>query len=363
MVDQAIIPNIPFARQWGDERPADFDARINFLKEQLQADGSQDVFHEPFKFLSISGGGANGAFSAGILKGWTESGQRPEFWIVTGISTGALIAPFAFLGSDFDDELENVYTNMSTSDLIKKRGIISSLTSGALYDTAPLMDILKRTIDKRMIDGIAEQHQRGRRLHIGTTNLDMQRPVIWNIGEIALEGTPESRQLIRDIMLASASIPVAFPPIRIQVSVGDEVYDELHVDGGTSSQVFLYPASLNIKTLAENIGLTGGMTAYIIRNGRLKPDWFAVKLKLRPIVMASVSTLIRTQGLGDLYRIYLGAKRDGMEFRLAYIPDDFDLEPEEEFDANYMRVLFDLGYELSRNGYDWFNSPPGIALP
>jgi predicted acylesterase/phospholipase RssA len=363
MVEQATIPGIPLARFWGDELPADVDRRIDLLKEQMQADGSRDIFREPKSFLSISGGGADGAFGVGILKGWSESGQRPEFWIVTGISTGALIAPFAFLGSDYDDELEELYTSMSTSDLIKQRGIISGLTSDALADTTPLMNILTRVIDKTMIDRIAEQYRRGRRLLIGTTNLDAQRPVIWNIGEISAQGTPESRQLIRDVILASASIPVAFPPVRIQVSVGDEVYDELHVDGGTSSQVFLFPAALNIKTTTERIGITGKITGYVIRNGLLKPRWSAIEPKLRPIVLASVTTLIRTQGVGDLYRIYLGAKRDGIEFKLAYIPDDFDVEPEEAFDAKYMQALFDLGYELSRDGYDWFNSPPGVALP
>jgi len=363
MVDQAIIPDIPLARMWGDGMPADVDERIDLLEKQMQAGGSQDILSKPMKFLSISGGGADGAFGAGLLKGWSESGQRPEFWIVTGISTGALIAPFAFLGSDYDDELEYLYTSISTSDLIKQRRLISGLTSDALADTEPLKDILKRIIDEKMVTEIAAQRQRGRRLLIGTTNLDTQRPVIWNIGEIALEGTPESRQLIRDVMLASASIPVAFPPVRIQVSVGDEVYDELHVDGGTSSQVFLYPAAISIQSTAKRIGLTGEITAYVIRNGQLKPHWSPVKQKLRPVVMASVATLIRTQGLGDLYRIYLGAKRDDMEFKLAYIPDDFDVEPEEAFDAKYMRALFDLGYELSRNGYEWFKSPPGVALP
>jgi predicted acylesterase/phospholipase RssA len=363
MVEQAAIPGIPLARFWGDELPADVEDRIDLLEEQMRADGSRDVFREPKKFLSISGGGSDGAFGAGILKGWSESGQRPEFWFVTGISTGALIAPFAFLGSDYDDELESVYTGMSTSDVINRRGIISALTSDALADTTPLMNILKGTVDKKMVDRIAEQYQQGRRLLIGTTNLDTKRPVIWNIGEIALIGTPESRQLIRDVMLASASIPGAFPPIRIQVAVGEEVYDELHVDGGTSSQVFLFPAAINIRATAERIGLTGQLTAYVIRNGLLKPRWSAVEPKLRPIVLASITTLIRTQGVGDLYRIYLGTKRDGIEFKLAYIPDDFDLESEEVFDAKYMQALFDLGYELSRDGYEWFNSPPGVALP
>ena len=233
----------------------------------MAASGDLDVYTRPRSYLSISGGGANGAFGVGLLNGWSESGARPEFFIVTGISTGALIAPYAFLGSDYDDELVGLYTTLTTKDLIKKRSLISGITSDALYDTQPMRELLKKFVDDKMIARIAEEHSKGRRLVIGTTNLDAERPVIWNIGAIAAVGTEDSAQLIRDVMLASASIPGMFPPVRITVRVGDQEYDELHVDGGVSSQVFLYPAQINLRDAADLVGVSQDQSVYVIRNG------------------------------------------------------------------------------------------------
>ncbi len=363
LVDQATVPGGPTARMWGDALPTNIDERLEILAGQLVANGDADVLTRRNYYLSISGGGADGAFGAGLLKGWTESGTRPEMWIVTGISTGALIAPFAFIGSSYDDELESLYTTMSTSDLVEKRSLLKGLTGDALADSSPLHELLQKYIDEEMIEEIAQEYARGRRLLIGTTNLDAKRPVIWNIGAIAAVGTAESAQLIRDLMLASASIPGVFPPVRITVQVGEQKYDELHVDGGVSSQVFLYPAQLDLRTAAAELPVTGDQSMYVIRNSILQPRWSAVTPKLRPVSLASISTLIRTQGMGDLYRLYLGARRDNLAFRLAYIPGSFDLEAEEAFDPKYMRELFDLAYELARDGYDWETSPPGVALP
>lgn len=363
LVDVAVVPDMPGSvRFWGDELPVDIDRRLARMGEQMTASGrisSPGGQH----FLTISGGGASGAFGAGLLKGWSESGQRPEFLVVTGISTGALIAPYAFLGSDYDDELEALYTGIKTSDLIKKRTLLKGLTGDSMADTEPLRDLLKKYVNKEMIDAIATEYLGGRRLLIGTTNIDTQRPVIWDIGRIATKGTEASRQLIRDVMLASASIPGAFPPVRIQVGAGGEVYDELHVDGGASGQVFLYPAHFNFSDAAEAIGVEDPRTVYVIRNALLTPRWSAVQPKLAPVLMASISTLIRTQGLGDIYRIYLGTVRDGMQFKLASVPQEFQLETKEAFDAAYMKALFDLAYDLARNGYDWQTSPPGIVVP
>lgn len=362
-VEQATIPGGPVARMWGDALPTYLPERMEIIKDQLAASGAADIYTRPRYYLSISGGGANGAFGAGLLKGWSDSGTRPEMWIVTGISTGALIAPFAFLGSDYDDELEALYTTVSTKDLLTKRSLMKGLLRGAFANVQPMRGLLLEYVDKEMIAEIAQEYARGRRLLIGTTNLDAKRPVIWNIGAIAAVGTDESAQLIRDVMMASASIPGIFPPVRITVRVGEQKYDELHVDGGVSSQVFLYPAQLDLRSATGAVGVTSKQTVYVIRNSILSPRWSEVDPKVGPVTRSSIGTLIRTQGMGDLYRIYLGAKRDEISFRLAYIPDDFDHESEEFFDPKYMRALFDFAYDLSRNGYDWKTSPPGIALP
>lgn len=362
-VEQAAVIGGDIARMWGDEAPSDAEARLKLIRRQLSTNDDEDDFTRAHYYLTISGGGANGAFGAGLLKGWSESGTRPEMTIVTGISTGALIAPFAFLGSDYDGQLEQLYTSLSTKDLITERGLIGGLLSDAMADTQPLRDLLRNTVDDHMIAAIAKEYNRGRRLLIGTTNIDAKRPVIWNIGAIATVGTEESAQLIRDIMLASASIPGIFPPVRISVRVGEQVYDELHVDGGVASQVFLYPAQFDLRQAKKQVGVTGSQTVYVIRNGSLEPEWSEVEPRIMTVALSSIDTLIRTQGIGDLYRIYLGTKRDGISYRLAYIPGDFDLEAEEEFDPKYMRALFDLGYEMARDGYDWETSPPGVILP
>jgi predicted patatin/cPLA2 family phospholipase len=361
LADEATVPGSPFARFWGDESPPDIEARVARLKLQMEQNPSS--LKNPRFYLTISGGGANGAFAAGLLKGWSESGTRPEMWIVTGISTGALIAPFAFLGSDYDDDLERLYTTLSTKDLVKKRSLLSAVTSDAVTDTEPLRKLLKELVSREMIAEIARETGRGRRLVIGTTNIDARRPVLWNIGAIAKVATDEADQLIRDILLASASIPGAFPPVRIPVRVGDEIYDELHVDGGVTSQVFLYPAQLDLREASDMAGASREQSVFVIRNSQLDARWSEVKPKLAPVALASIDALIRTQGLGDLYRIYLGAKRDDMPFYLAYIPSSFDLRPNEQFDPEYMRALFDLAYEEARDGYDWERSPPGIILP
>jgi hypothetical protein len=272
-IGQAAIPGGSIARFWGDALPPDAEARIELMREQLARNEDVDAFTRPHYYLSISGGGANGAFGAGLLKGWSKSGSRPEMTIVTGISTGALIAPFAFLGSDFDDELEQLYTTLSTKDLIRERSLIGGLLSDAMADTEPLRSLLRKKVNEQMIAAIAKEYEQGRRLLIGTTNLDAKRPVIWNIGAIAAVGTEESAQLVRDVMLASASIPGIFPPVRISVRVGEQEYDELHVDGGVTSQVFLYPAHLDLSYATGLIGATGAQTAFVIRNSILHPHW------------------------------------------------------------------------------------------
>jgi len=361
LVEEAEVVNTSGVRFWADEVPDDMEERVLRLRRQFAGSGIARS-GKTLNLLSISGGGANGAFGAGLLKGWTESGTRPEFVIVTGISTGALIAPFAFLGSDYDDDLEVLYTGIKTSDLMKRRRMLAGLMSDAIADTQPLRELLIEHVDTEMIDAIAAEHLRGRRLLIGTTNIDAKRGVIWDVSYIATKGTPESQQLIRDIMLASASIPGVFPPVRIQVEADGEEYDEMHVDGGVSRQVFLHAVPVNIQESAWDMGLDNPRNLYVIRNAMLTPRWSAVKPKLAPVLRASISTLIRTQGMGDLYRLYLGTLRDGTRFRLASVPPDFDVTANEDFDPEYMKALFQLAYELSRNGYDWESSPPGIEL-
>jgi predicted acylesterase/phospholipase RssA len=356
------IPGIPELRTWGDEMPKFAQKMFDTFTDADYRKHFSAFYKKPHYYLAISGGGPNGAFGAGLLVGWTAAGTRPEFTVVTGISTGALTAPFAFLGPDYDDELKTVYTTSSTKDIIEERNIITALFGDSMADTKPLKALIAKYINSNIIDAIAREYKRGRRLWIGTVNLDAGRPVIWNIGAIAASDHPHKIELIHDILRASAAIPIAFPPVMIPVEIDGKRFDELHVDGGTGSQVFVYPAAANWRKITQKLKVKGVPKVYVIRNSFLEPDYQGIKRKMLPIASRTIDSLIRTQGIGDLYQIYSLCERDGNDFNLAYIPSDFTEEQTEAFDPVYMRKLLELGYQMAREGYPWQKYPPGYAL-
>ncbi len=312
------------------------------------------------RFLSVSGGGENGAFGAGLLCGWSDLGTRPKFDLVTGVSTGALIAPFAFLGSDYDPVLRAVYTDTSPDQIMRSRSLLAAVFDDALSDNAPLHATIERSLDDKLLAEIAKGYDEGRMLLIGSTDLDAQQPVIWNVGAIAKSGHPRAGETIWRILLASAAIPGAFPPTMIDVTVDGKPYQEMHVDGGAFAQAFLYPAS--ITTLRrERIRRREAIvpiTAYVIRNGRLDPEWAAVERRTLSIAGRAISTMIAASGLNDVMRMYNNTLRDDIAFNLAYIGKDFSMVLPSPFDPGYMRALFDYGYERGRKGYDWATRPP-----
>jgi hypothetical protein len=312
----------------------------------------------PESLLAISGGGDNGAFGAGVLVGWSESGTRPSFKIVTGISTGALIAPLAFVGREYDSLLADMYTTIDQTDIFEKRLIVAGLLSDALADSTPLQHLLAKYVDANLVTRIAEESRRGRALVIITTNLDAGVPVVWNIGAIAESGRPEVIGLIRKILLASASIPGFFPPVMFDVMVDGVAHQEMHVDGGASMQTFLYPAALQVRKI-PNGGGARPRTAYVIRNGRLTQGWDEVARSTPAIATRAVATLTTNSGVGDLYRIYALAQRDGVRLQLAYIGDDFEQPHSAEFDRQYMVKLFEYGRAKAQAGYPWRGAPPG----
>jgi hypothetical protein len=362
LITSAGIPGVPEARFWGDDWPKySRDRFTNSTDSQLQ-DAFPAIYGQPLHYLAISGGGANGAFGAGLLVGWTASGQRPEFSMVTGISTGALIAPFAFLGPDYDEELKTVYTTISTRDIARKRSFLSIPFNDSVADTSPLRQLIAKHVDAEMIAAIARENRRGRRLFVGTVNLDASRSVIWNIGAIADSDYARKVDLIHDILQASSAIPVAFPPVAIPVEAAGRTYDELHVDGGTGAQVFVYPASVDWRFITQRLKTPVQPQVYVIRNAFLEPDYQGVRRKVAPIASRTVDSLIRTQSEGDIYEIFALCRRDGNEFNLAYIPSDFTEEPAEGFDPVYMGKLFRLGYDMAVDGYPWEHAPPGFDL-
>jgi len=360
---QASIPGIPEARFWGDEWATFSSERLNSMSEADFQREFSAVYNQPHNYLAISGGGANGAYGAGILLGWSASGTRPQFSMVTGISTGALTAPFAFLGEAYDDQLREVYTQTTTKDVAIKRNPLVAVMGDSMADTTPLKALIAKYIDADVIEAIGREHRRGRRLYVGTVNLDAGRSVIWNIGAIAASDQPGKVDLIHDLLRASSAIPVAFPPVIIPVQAGGDSYDELHVDGGTGSQVFVYPAAIDWRAITKKLKVKGKPQVYVIRNSFLDPDYRGIKRSVLPIASRTIDSLIRSQGVGDLYQIYALCQRDGNDFNLAYIPSDFDDEPSEGFDPVYMRSLLSRGYQDAINGYEWQHAPPGFILP
>jgi predicted acylesterase/phospholipase RssA len=316
----------------------------------------------PTAFLAISGGGDNGAFAAGFLNGWTKAGTRPQFNLVTGISTGALIAPFAFLGPAYDKKLNELYTSISFKDIAKKRSFLSVVTNDAMADNTPLKNLVKKSVDQEVLQAIAAEHAKGRMLLIGTVNLDSRRPVIWNITEIAASHHPGALELVQSLLIASSAIPGTFPPVMINVAVDGKKYQEMHVDGNTAAQVFVYPAAIRLKEVAQTVGGDRERKLYILRNARLDPEWAQVERKTLPIAFQAITTLIQAQGVGDLYRIYSVTQRDGIDFNLAYIPPTFKTAHTTDFDTVYMRALYDLAYGMAEEGYTWSKKPP-VLIP
>lgn len=267
----------------------------------------------------------------------------------------------AFLGSKYDGKLKEAYTTVSTEEVATPQVFAALIgAQSAMADTKPLEELIARYMTESMLAEIAEEHRKGRILMIGTTNLDAQRSVIWDIGAIAASGDPNGLSLVRKIILASAAIPGAFPPVQIDVTVEGKHYQELHVDGGVTRQVFLYPPGFSPSEVDAAIGWKLKRRLYIIRNTKIDPEFSVTQAKLLPIAARSISTLIKTQGVGDLYRIHAIAARDNVEYKLAFIPNDFTVEAKNAFDKEYMGALFQRGYELGRSGYSWHDRPPGL---
>jgi predicted acylesterase/phospholipase RssA len=325
-----------------------FDEGVRSVERESAARNVTDPNQlPPANFLAISGGGDDGAFGAGLLVGWSESGRRPEFKMVTGVSTGALLAPFAFLGPAYDEKLKDIYTRISKRDIFFDRLITAAVLDDALADTTPLFGTISRMMDETMLKDIAREYRKGRLLMIGTTDLDARRPVIWNIGAIAASGNPEALQLVRKILLASAAVPGAFPPVMIDVEAGGQHYQEMHVDGGAIAQLFLYPpqfGSRMARARLAGVDVKRERHAYIIRNSHISLDWSSVERSTLDIAGRAISTLIQVSGLNDLYRIYMTTQRDGVDFNLAFIGNEFAAPHEEDFDPVYMNALFEYGY-------------------
>ncbi len=312
----------------------------------------------PYQILALSGGGSRGAYGAGVLSGWTKRGDRPEFEVVTGISTGALMATHTFLGSDYDDALR-VYTQVSNDEIFRPRGRLEMLLSDSVFDSTPLRELLERTIDEETLELVARQHRSGRRLFVGTTNLDANAFVVWEMGAIADSDRPDKLQRYRDVILASASFPIKFPPVYIPVEHGDQTYYQMHVDGGARETVFFYDFVDEFGDALEELGLQDSdvhAEVYVLYNGELysRAEYNPVSGSILAMTGATVVSLMRKVTLGSVYRLWVTALGSGADFHISFIPPEFDLSPNPlEFDPDEMQRLFELGYGRVLRGEAW----------
>jgi hypothetical protein len=360
IADQITVLGLPNARFW-----AWFDTQgTSLIQEWEQSQERERAIAggvlPSVSFLAVSGGGGDGAFGAGLICGWFDTGTMPTFKLVTGVSTGSMIAPFVFLGGSYIDQLRKIYTTISDKDIRTMRalnGLYGVVFGDALADTAPLYDLISRYVNEQMLADITAAYKNGRLLLIATASLDEERPVLWNIGAIAASGHPQALELVRKIILASASIPGAFPPVMINVEANGRRYQEMNADAGVVAQTFLYPVYLGYR-LRAGPSRDRERHAYIIRNSRLDPDWASVTRDFLTITQRAVATMVHYLGYNDMLRIYETARRDHVDYNLAFIETDFLKKKREAFDPEYMKALFDYAFEKGRHGYAWHKAPP-----
>jgi predicted acylesterase/phospholipase RssA len=296
--------------------------------------------------LALSAGGSYGAFSAGLLNGWTDSGARPTFDVVTGVSAGALAATYAFLGSTHDAELKKLFTTVSDRDIYRRRGPLAPLRSDSVASNAPLRELIQSHMTPDVLGEVARAHAQGRRLYVGTTNLDTKRLVVWDMGAIATRG---DANLYADLLLASAAIPGFFPPVSISVEVNGRRYTETHVDGGVTAQVFVQRSTLGPES-----------TVWIAVAGKIYADPEETGSRTLEIGANAVSALLHAQTRGDIHQVQTVCRQANAEFRFAAIPADFPIEPSEQlFDPTVMGDLFRIGFTVGRNpARAWRNDLP-----
>ena len=319
----------------------------------------------PYYMLALSGGGSRGAFGAGILSGWTAAGNRPEFDVVTGISTGALMATPAFLGPNYDQAL-TLFTRISNEDVYSINGKLAVFNKSSLFDTTPLRELISTHIDKAMIDAVAREYRDGRTLFIGTTNLDARVFTIWDMGKIASSDLPSRYQLYRDVILASASFPIAFPPVELPIKTETgEVYYQLHADGGLKENVFLYTFLGELEEIIATFGLDWDHDidpqVFLIYNGKIFEDYTYLALDPDTLSIAtrSLFTLVRTSAASSIFQVWTMALGQGATINLAYIPEDYGMFPAVlDFDLEKMNLLYELGYKKSIQNAAWLRREP-----
>ena len=305
-----------------------------------------------FDVLAVSGGGSNGAYGAGVLVGWTKAGDRPEFDIVTGVSTGALTAPFAFLGPDWDKRLTQAYTSEAAGRILNRRGV-DIFFRPSFYNTKALRALVEKYVDPPLLYAVAIEHAKGRRLLIATTNLDTEQTVIWDMGAIASRGDDAALKLFQDVLVASASIPGVFPPTLIEVEGKGRRLSEMHVDGGVTIPFFVAPEALLLWTSPDK-GMARPGRIRVIVNGKIGGGFAFTQGGALAIVGRSWGTMSKALMRTHLTASAAFARRNGGSLLFAAIPDEADVDTSGlDFKAANREALFRLGYDNALSGKAW----------
>jgi Patatin-like phospholipase len=335
--DAAVIPGIPDARVWGD-------SDSEFARLLPSASGP---------WLAISGGGSDGAYGAGVLTGWSEAGTRPEFAMVTGVSIGGLIAPFAFLGSRYDEELHKNFTTIGAADIFEDR-----TTRDSLFDYWPLKRVVEQRVTAKLLSEIAAEHARGRRLLVVTTNLDAGRRVIWNMGAIAARGE-QGLKLFRDILLASSSIPGFFSPVAIEVEANGKKFHELHGDGTLTAPFFVVPETMLSAHSASRLPFS---QLYVLVNSKLGPEFKMPDRNIPGVLGRSIGVALTAALRAELMLIYVGTQRHGIALHIAHVDPAFDHPSRGPFDGKYMQALYDVGVAAGKKGAAFGDTLPEFSM-
>ena len=331
------------------------------IRVYLDAEDRAAIFQQAFRegvpvgadgrldFIALSGGGSNGAFTAGLMKGWSETGERPDFEVVTGVSTGALAAPFVFLGPDYDDELAEAYTGGAAAGLLQSQGLGALFGSG-IYKSAPLRSLVERFVTEDVLRAVAAEYAKGRVLLVATTDLDSQRGVSWDLGAIATQDTPEALELFRSVLVASASIPGAFPPVLIQSDNGGLYFEEMHVDGGVTTPFLAVPETL--WSFREPSDTLRGARFYVVVNGRTNPSFGITKDTPQGVLGRSIDILLRASLVTTLAGNHAFADRNDLFFRYAALPDDSEASAL-DFSIESMSAVYEVGRRGAISGDAW----------
>lgn len=349
-------PNIPFMSQ----------SLIDSFKEEGKTDYVTNGVKN-YPALIISGGVSNSAYGVGFLKGWSRGGSRPTFKIVTGVSSGAIVAIFAFLGKDYDDQLEEIFTSISTKDVLKPKNMVLSLLLGdSLMSSEPLVKKINNVVDEKFLAKIAGEHKKGRRLYVGVTDMDAKKFIVWDMGAIASVGGSDSVRIFRKVILASCALPVIVPPVYLHVEADGKKYVEMYSDGAATTGIFyIYPLLESMECASHACVIDPGefrSKLYILCCSSLTSHSQQVGSNLVAIASCALDTYGSAKMLGETYRIYTFAKEKNWDYNLMYIPDDFVPAQKEMFDKQEMRRLFKRGYEDAVAGYKWHKTPPGLIV-